>query len=324
MKKNKLGLLFAILLLFLCVNTICWGQGIIVFSMDNGTYMMRPQDKNPTLISDELGWSSTPSPDGRFIADSGINDNRSDILYIRHLHNGKKIRSVELKGNSIWSPSWSPDGRWLVYAGTDFEGIIRGDVHTEIRLVSPDGNHHRKIHEQIGKQPDGFVWASDSQSVYYNLLATDRRVIWHLNINGQQEPKKYTPYHKDAILFSRYPTYSFSPNGREIAYTSLTNGIFVGNVDGTNHRKVVEKNNLLHFWQVDWSPNGRHLVYVASKNRESHGLYLYSFATKKVRPLISSLDQLPGQPYWVEDYLAIEPADKMTSTWGKIKMKSIQ
>lgn len=316
----SIRLLYIILLLF-CVNTICWGQGIIIFSMDNGVYYMCPDDVKPTLIGDDIGWFS-PSPDGHFIADTGRDPDRSDILYIRHLHNGKKTRSVKLNVNSHWYPSWSPDGRWIVYAGTEFEGIIRGDVLTEIHLVSPNGNIHRKIHEQFGKIPVGFVWAPDSQSVYYNLLATDRSVIWHLNINGQQKPKKYTPYHKDAKLFSRYPTYSISPNGREIAYTSLTGGIFVGNVDGTNHRIEVEKNNLLYFWQVDWSPNGRHLVYVASKNRDSHGLYLYSFATKKVRPLITSLDQLPGRPYWVEDYLRVEPSDKMTSTWGKIKLKT--
>ncbi len=323
MYANYLIRSLSIILLSFCVNTICWGQGLIVYSVGNEIYMMRPDDKKPTLIFDELAGFS-PSPDGYFIADIGRNDNRLDILYIRHLHNGKKIRSVKLKVNSIWSPSWSPDGRWLVYAGTEFEGIIRGDVHSEIHLVSPDGNHHRKIHEQIGKRPVGFVWTSDSQSVYYNLAATDRRIIYELDISGKQQPKKHTPFHKDAGLFSRYPTYSFSPNGREIAYTSLHDGIYVGNVDGTNHRKVVNKNNLLHYFQVDWSPNGRHLVYVASRTRESHGLYLYSFVTKKVRPLITSLDQLPGQPYWAEDYLAIESADKMTSTWGKIKKKTTQ
>lgn len=324
MQKNKHCLLLTILLLLLCVNTLCWGKGIIIFSMGNGKYYMRPDDEKPTLIGDDIGWFS-PSPDGRFIADTGGNDNRSDILYIRHLHNGKKIRSVKLTVNTVfWFPSWSPDGRWIVYVGTDFEGRIIGDVLTEIHLVSPDGNHHRKIFEQFSKKPVGFVWAPDSQSVYYNLAASNRRIIYELDINGKQQPKKHTPFHKDAGLFSRYPTYSFSPNGREIAYTSLHDGIYVGNVDGTNHRRVVEKNNLLHFWQVDWSPNGRHLVYVASEDRESHGLYIFSFRTKTIHPLITSLEHLPGWPFWVEDYLSVEPYDKMTSTWGKIKMQSMQ
>lgn len=317
--RNKTLLLSVIILSVFCINIVCWGQGIIVFSLRGDAYMVRPEDAEPTLISNELGWF-TPSPNGRFLADTGRDINEKNNLYIRHLHTGKKIRSLKLKVKSMTDISWSPDGRWIAYAGNAL-GPIRGHrMDTELFLISPDGRRHRQLPDQVGEKPYGFVWAADSQSVFYNLLASGRRdEIWELNINGKQNPKRHTPFHEGARLLGTYPTYEFSPKGEQIAYTSHE-GLFVADVDGANHRRVVGKGEFKLLFQVDWSPNGKHLVFSASKEfGDDYGLYIFSFASKKVRPLITSQDNLPRRPRWVRDSWAVHPSNKMAMTWGAIK-----
>ncbi|MDE0484089.1 MAG: hypothetical protein OXI67_16040 [Candidatus Poribacteria bacterium] len=284
--RNKTLLLSVIILSVFCINLVCWGRGLIVFSLGGDDYMMRPNDTEPTLIG-PFGWSA-PSPDGRFFAEIAPVPDHRDSLYIRHLHTGKKIRSLKLKVQAMTDISWSPDGRWIAYAGNAL-GPIRGHrMDTELFLISPDGRRHRQLPDQVGEKPYGFVWAADSQSVFYNLLATNRHEIWELNINGKQNPKKHKPFYESARVLGTYPTYEFSPNGKQIAYTSHE-GLFVADVDGANHRRVVDNEGFKLLYQVNWSPNGQHLVFSASKKfGDDYGLYIFSFASKKVRPLITS------------------------------------
>ena len=318
MYMRRLILLFSTVILFgFCFPLLSWSQGIIVFSYRGSTYRMRPNDTEPMLIAEE-GFSA-PSPDGRFLAATDSDPDRRDILHIRDLHTGRRIRSVRLQVHSYVDISWSPDGRWIVYAGNPEK--IRGgrELDTEIFLVSPDGRRKRKLPEPIGKRPIGFVWAPDAQSVFYNLSVADKREeIWELKVNDREKPRKHSPFHERADFLSHYPFYAFSPNGKEITYTTIQQGVFVANADGTNHRKVTQA-GLRRFYQVDWSPNGRYLVFSAYTSADDYGLYIFSFASQKVRRLVSLPDGLPISPRWVGHSLPVQPSNKVAVTWGAIK-----
>ena len=318
MNTRRFVLLFSLITLFsFCKGMFGWAEGIIVYSLRGTIYMMRPNDTIPTQIT-EAGFY-TPSPDGRFLAAVDSDPDRRNVLHIRDLHTGKKIRSLTLQVHSYVDISWSPDGRWIVYAGNPIKIGVEHAPDTEIFLISPDGRRKRKLPDQLGERPIGFVWASDSRSVFYNLLASGRRKeIWEVNVNGQEKPRKHLPFHERAGFLSRYPFYSFSPNGKEIAYTPLHEGVFVANADGTNHRKVADE-GLQQFYQVDWSPNGKYLVFSTGKSIGNYGLYIYSFASQKVQRLVSLPEGLPASPQWVGDALPVQPSNKMAVTWGTIK-----
>ena len=341
MNTRRLVLLFSlIILLGFCTGLFCWAEGIILYAYRSTTYMMRPNDTIPTRIAEE--GISTPSPDGRFLAAVDGDPDRRNVLHIRDLRTGKKIRSIILQVHSYVDISWSPDGRWIVYAGSPQRIRVGRGVDTEIFLISPDGRRKRKLPHPIGENPIGFVWAPDAQSVFYNLSAPDRRQeIWESNINGQEKAKKHLPFHEGAGFLNRYPFYSFSPNGKEIAYTSFHEGVFVADVDGKNHRKVTDRFpgdvfvnveginplkvkvranlGLLQFCQVDWSPNGKYLVFSADIGLDNYGLYIYSFASQKVRLLALLPDSLPISPRWIGESLPVQPLNKMAVTWGSIK-----
>ena len=139
-----------------------------------------------------------------------------------------------------------------------------------------------------------------------------------MNVNGREEPRKHLPFHERAGFLSRYPFYAFSPDGKKIAYTPLHEGVFVANSDGTNHRKVADE-GLQQLYQVDWSPNGKYLVFSADMGVGNYGLYIYSFASQKFRRLISLPKALPISPRWVGDAFPVQPSNKMAVTWSSIK-----
>ncbi len=170
--KNKTLLLSVIILSVFCVNMVCWGRGLIVFSFRGDAYMMCPDDVEPRKISEFR--SASPSPDGRFLAEFDIDIERTDILYIRHLHTGKKTRSLKLKVQSMAGISWSPDGRWIAYAGNALGPIKGHRMDTDLFLISPDGKQHRQLPNQVGGKPGAFVWAADSRSIFYNLGRVDK------------------------------------------------------------------------------------------------------------------------------------------------------
>ncbi len=343
MNTYRLTFLFSVIMLLsgVCPNLLCWAEGMIVYSYRSTTYMIRPNDTvpTPTRIADE--GISTPSPDGRFLAAVDGDPDRRNVLHIRDLRTGKRIRSIILQVHSYVDISWSPDGRWIVYAGSPQR--IRGgrDVNTEIFLISPDGRRKRKLLHPIGKNPIGFVWAPDAQSVFYNLTSTDRhQEIWESNVNGQEKPKKHSPFPERAGFLDRYPFYAFSPDGKKIAYTPVHEGVFVADVDGRHPRPVVThlhegifivnadginhleiaNRGLREFFQVDWSPNGKYLVFSADIGFGNNGLYIYSLGSQQVRRLVVLSDSVPTSPRWVGDSLPVEPLDKMAVTWGAIKV----
>lgn len=92
--RRLIFLLLPIILFGFCLPLLSWSQGIIVFSYRGSTYRMRPNDVEPMRITEE-GFSA-PSPDGRFLAATDSDPDRRDILHIRDLHTGKRIRSFRL------------------------------------------------------------------------------------------------------------------------------------------------------------------------------------------------------------------------------------
>ena len=179
---------------------------------------------------------------------------------------------------------------------------------------------------------------------FTNLASTNRHhEIWESNVNGQEKPKKHSPFREGESFLNRYPFYAFSPDGKKIAYTPLHEGVFVADADGRNYRQVVDhldegifvvnangikhleiaKRGLRQFFQVDWSPNGEYLVFSADIGFGNNGLYIYSLASQQVRRLAVLPDSLPISPRWVGgDSLPVEPLNKKAVTWGEIKVSN--
>ena len=157
MDTRRLTFLFSIIILLsgICPNLLCWAEGVIVYTYRSTTYMIHPNDTvpAPTRIAEE--GISTPSPDGRFLAAVDGDPDRRNVLHIRDLRTGKKIRSIILQVHSYVDISWSPDGRWIVYAGSQQK--IRGGRDVE----------HRNFSNFTG-------WTTETEVTTPNWRKTDR------------------------------------------------------------------------------------------------------------------------------------------------------
>jgi Tol biopolymer transport system component len=108
------------------------------------------------------------SPDGRQIAVSertgrGSPDDRT-ALAVWNV-DGTNARRIFRAQGALMSPSWSPDGQWIVFgAGAYF--VARATQPAQVMIVKPDGSGARPLTTGTGNS--GFpTWSPDGKQVVY-------------------------------------------------------------------------------------------------------------------------------------------------------------
>jgi Tol biopolymer transport system component len=114
------------------------------------------EEKNLTNTPDFNDFNFAWSPDGQWIAytstrrdangDGSINLNDSQNLFLMPVEGGQE-RLLDLRGNAVFSPSWSPDGRFILVlvSGEDGQNAIwRFDTQTEdfVRITEAGPYYH--------------------------------------------------------------------------------------------------------------------------------------------------------------------------------------
>lgn len=211
--------------------------------------------------------------------------------------NLRKISSLYEK----WAedPSWSPDGKKIVYLSTtkDFIG--------KIRLVDSNGNHLLYLVEEINFGENGgfsggyvtdFSWSPTGNEIYYSYFTGGIAYgIDEVDIDGSKRasfcslPRDICKFPAD-LSFSpdgsavahqcsdhfvtRSPVCNpkpelwvygnvprWSPDGNKIAYTD-ENGIYTINPDGNDKTKLSDR----HASDLAWSPDGNMIAFISSRD----------------------------------------------------------
>lgn len=290
----------------------CWAEGFIIYSVGgDAVYAIQSNDKKPTKLTVD-GPLARPSPDGRLLA-VWRHPQTFDILAIR---TGQRIIKIPTKA-PLWPDfAWSPDGQWIAYAGKV------GEEMSEIFLISvQDGAVHQLTFHRGRKRR--LVWAPNSRSIFYGETGVDRSKFWEVDIEKPEVPKEHDLFHEDArFLGPRGSFFSFSPKGDEIAYGSAAGkgGVYIAKANGTHHRKLTPAAGSYRTYQVAWSPDGREIAFFSYYHEtRTSVLYTVSRHNRKIQRLV----EIPIVGYglaWVHSpVLAIEPAEKLTTTWGQLK-----
>src|SRR6266850_1266835 len=102
------------------------------------------------------------SPDGRFFAIAAKHRDRDDLV-ILDVKRGREDRRIKIPLNGLQTPSWSPDGRQLVFTG--FDGGL-----SDLFIVNRDGTGLRRL--TTDKYADLHpAWAPDGKTIAF---VTDR------------------------------------------------------------------------------------------------------------------------------------------------------
>ena len=98
------------------------------------------------------------SPDGRTLAITAQKKGR-DVLYLFDVQSGRETRRFDLDVESVISPTWSPDGRRILFSGN------RGGI-TDLYIVNSDGTNFRQLtSDRYGDlQPQ---WSPDGKTIAF-------------------------------------------------------------------------------------------------------------------------------------------------------------
>jgi Tol biopolymer transport system component len=177
---------------------------------------------------------SSFSPDGRYLAMTAQQKGR-DVLYLFDVQSGREVRRFDLDLESVTNPSWSPDGRRLVFSGA------HGGI-TDLYLVNADGKNFRQLTDdryadlQPQWSPDGntIAFASDRDSASFEEL---RFRPWKITLmNLATGDISVIPNQRGLNLNPQW-----SPDGKSIAYLSDRSGtanVFLYELDSREHYQL--------------------------------------------------------------------------------------
>src|SRR6185503_4809522 len=164
--------------------------------------------------------AGTFSPDGRYFALAAKRRDRDDLV-ILDVKRGREAQRIKVNLNGLQTPSWSPDGRQLVFTG--FDGGL-----PDLYIVNRDGTGLRRLTSDKyadlhpAWSPDGktiaFVTDRGSETDWDQLRFGNLRIaLFHLDagtielLGHMEEGKNINPV--------------WAPDGQSLAFVSDRTGI---------------------------------------------------------------------------------------------------
>ena len=248
------------------------GRLVAPSSTQNRIVTMKVDGSDIDPISPVLdSFSEAPqvSANGTWVVYDGEDTDSVDLYKVRIDGSGFD-QLTDTSNNNEWSPSWTPDGKHIVYArdgggsqvmmmkadGTgrhevgnavgeyprvspNGKRIAYGANSNQIRVMKIDGSNDHAVTTGGGDYPD---WSPDGKQIIYNR-ATD---IWRVDADGTDEGLLL-----GGVSVDLGPVYS--PNGKRIFYNDGSD-LFVAASNGDNPVDVGAAGNCC----LGWQPRPRH------------------------------------------------------------------
>src|SRR5204863_579465 len=146
------------------------------------------------------------------ISHQGPETNGRSAVYVLPATGGKP-RLVTAKTPSYFH-GWSPDGKWLVYAGGRKEATNpTGPDKYDIYKISVDGGEEVRLTSSAGRS-DGPEFSPDGKYIYYNSTRSGTMQLWRMKPDGSGHEQI-----TDDVFNNWFP--HLSPDGKWIAFISF-------------------------------------------------------------------------------------------------------
>ena len=273
------------------------------------SYVMDADGGNQENLTNHPAYDRMPdwSPDGTKIAFVSSRDGAGSQIYVMDA-DGKNVIKLTDGPRHKGDPDWSPDGGKIAFT------VQAGPSH--IAVIDVDGKNREMLVDQARKpswSPDGKKIAFVSERGAHHDHDHD---IFVIGAHGQGL--------ENVKLGLGGVSPSFSPEGRQIAYVDGHKGfrhIDVIDTDGTDRKRLTH--NEEHHWDPTWSPGGRMIAYCVWDGilveNPLGTIHLMTADGKHIRQLSDGRNARDFEPDISPLGLAVFPASKTTTTWGKLK-----
>ncbi len=194
----------------------------IVFQTPNGITVMNSDGSGQRTVS-SFGGVPSFDPTGRIVAfghrDTGVWKVNADGTALTQITNDRGFQ-----------PAWSPDGSRIAYSGI---GPVAGGVGLQLFIVNADGTNR---HQALTSKPINDVVWRPSGKILFGLLVNDNPFDYEIH---SYDPTSATSLTRLTTRTGNDFEPSWSPDGQHISWSTVADGLWIMNADGTNQHLVI-------------------------------------------------------------------------------------
>ena len=233
---------------------------------DYDIWTIRPNGKNLvnlTADSDALELYPRWRPDGRkiaFISDRATAADPSggdDEIFVMNA-DGSKVRQITFNADDDRAPSWSPDGRKIVFQ-RDFDPVSMQD-DLDLFTMNADGTRQRNITNSPGISDYEAAWSPNGRRIAFASDRDGDDEIYTMSPDGSRV-RQLT--FNDAGESGA----SWSPDDHKITFTSDRDGneeIYTMRASGADQTRLTF--DVADDFFPEWSPDGRKIAFSSSRD----------------------------------------------------------
>ncbi|MEP7286779.1 MAG: hypothetical protein ABI947_13545 [Chloroflexota bacterium] len=234
---------------------------------------------------DRAVWSS----DSQYIAFQSYRQKSWEIMTMKF--DGTEQRQLTNNTYEDYLPSWSPDGKEIVYWSR------RDNDNGEIYVISATGLNNRRLTLNLFID-NSSVWSKDGKSIYFiserNSCGSCNESwgVFAMDSRGTNQ-RSIAEMNVEDWFWNNPPR--MSPDGTKLTFTPKGKGMYIVNSDGTDLR-VLDSNP--YSLEPMWSPDNQYIAYESDVNGYTVVNIIKSDSSGK-QQVPTDPNDFAGSPAWI-------------------------
>ena len=259
-------------------------------------------------------WSPRLSPDGQQILFMLPPWRKGELMVINLDGSGLRKLLADPPRPVNTDAEWSPDGKWIVYQA--YHPDLRPT--TQLYVTDAQGLNSFQIAADLEANMYFPFWFPDSKRIGFTVGKRGAKLHW---VDADPNAKAREMNHRFFACLIRW-----SPNGKQTIVRGAVEedgmeGLFLSDAAARN---LIRLNDEANLGGAQWLPDNKHIV--GTSGLEQHDdavdVAVMNVDTQEVQRLTDD-----GQSifvFWHDAPLAVEPAGKLSTSWGAIKGQVIE